>query len=57
MSRDPLERSLEIEQAQLRGFARSIAEVEWLLLILVVSLVQGPLILWLVSTLTTEREK
>jgi diguanylate cyclase (GGDEF)-like protein len=36
MSRDPLERSLEIEQAQLRGFARSIAEVEWLLLILVV---------------------
>ena len=28
MSRDPLERSLEIEQAQLRGFARSIAEVE-----------------------------
>jgi diguanylate cyclase (GGDEF)-like protein len=36
VSRDPLERSLEIEQAQLRGFARSIAEVEWLLLILVV---------------------
>jgi hypothetical protein len=36
MSRDPFERSLEIEQAQLRGFARSIAEVEWLLLILVV---------------------
>lgn len=36
MSRDPIERSLEIEQAQLRGFARSIAEVEWLLLILVV---------------------
>ncbi|HVY65226.1 MAG TPA: GGDEF domain-containing protein [Gammaproteobacteria bacterium] len=36
MSRDPIERSLEIEQAQLRGFARSIADVEWLLLILVV---------------------
>ncbi len=36
MSRDPIERSLEIEKAQLRGFARSIAEVEWLLLILVV---------------------
>jgi len=35
MSQDPFERSLEIEQAQLRGFARSIAEVEWLLLILV----------------------
>jgi diguanylate cyclase (GGDEF)-like protein len=36
MSRDPIERSLEIEQAQLRGFARSVSEVEWLLLILVV---------------------
>ncbi len=36
MSRDPIERGLEIEQAQLRGFARSIAEVEWLLLILVI---------------------
>ena len=36
MSRDPIERSLEIEQAQLRGFARTFAEVEWLLLILVV---------------------
>lgn len=36
MSRDPIERGLEIEQAQLRGFARTIAEVEWLLLILVV---------------------
>jgi diguanylate cyclase (GGDEF)-like protein len=35
MSRDPIERSLEIEQAQLRGFARSFAEVEWLLFILV----------------------
>src|SRR5262245_6886659 len=35
MSRDPIERSLEIEQAQLRGFARTFAEVEWLLLILV----------------------
>jgi diguanylate cyclase (GGDEF)-like protein len=36
MSRDPIERGLEIEQAQLRGFARSVAEVEWLLLVLVV---------------------
>jgi diguanylate cyclase (GGDEF)-like protein len=36
MSRDPIERSLEIEKAQLRGFARTMAEVEWLLLILVV---------------------
>jgi diguanylate cyclase (GGDEF)-like protein len=36
MSGDPIERSLEIEQAQLRGFARSVAEIEWLLLILVV---------------------
>ena len=36
MSGDPRERSLEIEQAQLRGFARSISEVEWLLLVLVV---------------------
>ena len=36
MSRDPLEKTLEIEQAQLRGFARSVAEVEWLLLVLVV---------------------
>jgi diguanylate cyclase (GGDEF)-like protein len=36
MSRDPIERGLEIEQAQLRGFARSISEIEWLLLILVV---------------------
>jgi diguanylate cyclase (GGDEF)-like protein len=36
MNRDPIERSLEIEQAQLRGFARSLSEVEWLLLILVV---------------------
>ena len=36
MSRDPIERGLEIEQAQLRGFARTIAEIEWLLLILVV---------------------
>jgi diguanylate cyclase (GGDEF)-like protein len=35
MSRDPFQRTLEIEQAQLRGFARSIADVEWLLLILV----------------------
>src|SRR5262245_9778715 len=36
MSGDQIERGLEIEQAQLRGFARSFAEVEWLLLILVV---------------------
>jgi diguanylate cyclase (GGDEF)-like protein len=36
VSRDRIERGLEIEQAQLRGFARTIAEVEWLLLILVV---------------------
>jgi diguanylate cyclase (GGDEF)-like protein len=36
MSRDPAERSLEIEQAQLRGFARSVSEVEWLLFVLVV---------------------
>lgn len=35
MRRDPAERSLEIERAQLRGFARSFSEVEWLLLILV----------------------
>ncbi len=34
--RGPVERGLDIEQAQLRGFARSISEVEWLLLILVV---------------------
>jgi diguanylate cyclase (GGDEF)-like protein len=31
-----VDRSLEIEQAQLRGFARSISEIEWLLLILVI---------------------
>ena len=35
MNKDPFERGLDIEQAQLRGFARSIAEVEWLLLVLV----------------------
>jgi diguanylate cyclase (GGDEF)-like protein len=35
VSRDPRERDLEIEQAQLRGFAHSFSEVEWLLLILV----------------------
>ncbi|HEY8520289.1 MAG TPA: GGDEF domain-containing protein [Gammaproteobacteria bacterium] len=35
MSRDSLPRSVEIEQAQLQGFARSVVEVEWLLLILV----------------------
>jgi len=33
--RDPRVRNQEIEQAQLRGFARSFAEIEWLLLILV----------------------
>jgi diguanylate cyclase (GGDEF)-like protein len=33
--RDPRVRDQEIEQAQLRGFARSFSEVEWLLLILV----------------------
>jgi diguanylate cyclase (GGDEF)-like protein len=36
MSQDPIERTLDIEQAQLRGFARSFSEVEWLLLILVI---------------------
>lgn len=36
MSEDLRERSLEIERAQLRGFARSIAGVEWLLLLLVI---------------------
>lgn len=35
MSEDHPDRSLEIERAQLRGFARSIAEVELLLLLLV----------------------
>jgi diguanylate cyclase (GGDEF)-like protein len=34
-SRDPRIRDLKIEQAQLRGFAHSFSEVEWLLLILV----------------------
>lgn len=32
---DPLQRTVEIDQAELRGFARSVTEVEWLLLILV----------------------
>lgn len=36
MSQDPIARTLDIEQAQLRGFARSFSEVEWLLLILVI---------------------
>lgn len=36
MRQDPIERTLDIEQAQLRGFARSFSEVEWLLLILVI---------------------
>jgi diguanylate cyclase (GGDEF)-like protein len=36
MTNDPIERGLEIEQSQLRGFARSVSEIEWLLLILVV---------------------
>jgi diguanylate cyclase (GGDEF)-like protein len=35
VKRDPRQRSIEAEHAQLRGFSRSIAEVEWLLLILV----------------------
>ena len=35
MCQDPFERGLDIKQAQLRGVARSIAEVEWLLLALV----------------------
>jgi diguanylate cyclase (GGDEF)-like protein len=35
IQRDPRLRDLEIEQAQLRGFAHSFSEVEWLLLILV----------------------
>ena len=35
MSDDPFERGVDIEQAQLSSFARSIAEVEWLLLVLV----------------------
>jgi diguanylate cyclase (GGDEF)-like protein len=35
MNPDPGARDLEIEQAQLRGFAHSFAEVEWLLLVLV----------------------
>ena len=34
--RDPVERTIDIEQAQLRGFASSFSEVEWLLLILVI---------------------
>ena len=34
-ARDPRVRNQEIEQAQLRGFARSFSEIEWLLLILV----------------------
>jgi diguanylate cyclase (GGDEF)-like protein len=36
VSSDPIARGLEIEQAQLRGFARSVSEIEWLLLFLVV---------------------
>ena len=35
MTRNQIQQNLEIEQAELRGFARSVAEVEWLLLILV----------------------
>jgi diguanylate cyclase (GGDEF)-like protein len=57
MQRDLIERSMEIEQAQLRGFARSFAEVEWLLLILVMlylfvsrpELSRDPLVLGLLS--------
>lgn len=36
MKQSRIDRTLEIEQAQLRGFARSISDVEWLLLILVI---------------------
>jgi diguanylate cyclase len=51
----PARRELEIEQAQLRGFARSFAEVEWLLLLLVMlylfitrpELAQEPLVIGL----------
>ena len=32
---DTLQRAVEIDQAELRGFARSVTEVEWLLMILV----------------------
>jgi diguanylate cyclase (GGDEF)-like protein len=35
VSADSLQRSLAIERAQLKGFARSLSEVEWLLLVLV----------------------
>ncbi len=35
MTADHWERSAELERAQLRGFARSIAEVEWLLLVVI----------------------
>lgn len=36
MKSNRIDRTLEIEQAQLRGFARSLSEIEWLLLILVI---------------------
>lgn len=36
MSQDATERTLDIEQAELKGFAHSFSEVEWLLLILVI---------------------
>ncbi len=36
MKQTRIDRTLEIEQAQLRGFARSLSEIEWLLLILVI---------------------
>ncbi len=56
MSADPARREQEIEQAQLRGFARSLAEVEWLLLLLVMlylittqpALAQTPLLIAMV---------
>ena len=35
MTTDHWERSAELERAQLRGFARSIADVEWLLLVVI----------------------
>lgn len=56
MGADPARRELDIEQAQLRGFARSFAEVEWLLLLLVMlylittqpALAQAPLLIGMV---------
>ncbi|MFO7287165.1 MAG: GGDEF domain-containing protein [Gammaproteobacteria bacterium] len=36
MKQTRIDRTLDIEQAQLRGFARSVSEIEWLLLFLVI---------------------